>query len=506
IAGDLLPDRTNPDLVATKFHLQTQYNLEGGVDAEEDRTKRVIDQINTVGTTWLGTTVGCAQCHDHPYDEFTQRDFFSLYAFFNNTDYAADFLTDPPVDADSKRSDRANRWSKVAANLEKQVTDKNLSNAVQGALSGMRGFDNSNHFTRYLEERTVNRRTTHIFQRGDFLQPDLASHVQPAAPTALPAMTARGDTPDRLDLSNWITSPENPLTARVTVNKIWARLFGRPLADQPHDFGARGTPPSHPGLLDHLAHYFVHDALWSRKKLIRYIVTSQAYQRSSHHRPDLADIDPDNALLARQNPFRAEAEVIRDIALQSAGLLHHGIGGPSVYPPLPAIIAAQTYAGSFKYKPSTGPDRYRRGLYTFFRRTAIDPNLSTFDCPDSSSSQPLRDTSNNPLQALATLQNEVFHEAAQSFAKSLLAKHPNRPRRLLHTAYLTALSRPPSKQESKTLLALYKKSHAHYTAHPEAAAQLVGPHASPLAAPETNAAWIATLRVVLNLDEFLTRS
>lgn len=506
LAGDLLPDATAADLIATKFHLQTQFNLEGGVDSEEDRTKRIIDRVGTVGAVWMGASVACCQCHDHPYDSFQQTDFYRLYAFFNNMDFRADYLLEEPDHAEKSREERKKKWDELASLLAKQLTDKNYSNQTQSRLSTLRTFDNSKQFTRYMYERQEDRRTTWVFARGDFQRPMTeAGEITADVPSVLGRVGQRGDTPDRLDLANWLVSSENALTARVTVNKIWMHLFGQPLAEQPQEFGSRGSRASHPELLDYLARWFVDESGWSRKKLIHFLVTSHTYQQSSFGRPELRETDPDNRLLARQNRFRVEAEIVRDISLQAAALLSEKVGGPSVFPPLPAIITQQTYAGSFKYKASTGPDRYRRGLYTFFRRTAIDPNLSTFDCPDSSMTRAERDRSNNPLQALATMHNEVFHEAAQGFAQRIL-QLPGGDAERLDQTYRIALGRPAVEQELTVLVGLLTASRDWYADHEADAVKLIGPHSAADVSPSENAAWIATLRVILNLDEFLTRS
>jgi hypothetical protein len=217
-------------------------------------------------------------------------------------------------------------------------------------------------------------------------------------------------------------------------------------------------------------------------------------------------VDPDNRLLSRQNRFRVEAEIIRDIALQASGLLSDRVGGPSVFPPLPAIIAQQTYANSNKYRVSTGADRYRRGIYTFFRRTAIDPNLLTFDCPDSSMARPQRDRSNNPLQALALLHNEVFHEASQHFAARILQADAASDDERFRNAFLIALSRPPTRQERAALGEMLSMSRGWYREAQDMAVELVGPHVADGHDVAEQAAWVATLRVILNLDEFVTRS
>ncbi|HIE95638.1 MAG TPA: DUF1553 domain-containing protein [Planctomycetes bacterium] len=508
LAGDLLPSPSQDDLIATKFHLQTQFNLEGGVDSEEDRTKRVIDRVGTLGSVWMGSSVGCCQCHDHPYDSFLQKDFYRLYAFFNNTDFAADFLGTEPQDADKLRGARDKKMKELADLLKKQVTDKNYSDTTQGKLSQLRSYDSSKGFTRFMTERSDQRRPTYIFTRGDFQRPMIDQGTVIAdIPEGFGSINVGDATPTRLDLANWLVSPQNPMTARVTVNKIWMHLFGQPLAGQPQEFGSRGAVPSHPELLDYLARWFMDEAGWSRKKLIRFIVSSQTYQQSSATRPELLDIDPDNRLVARQNRFRVEAEIVRDISLQAAELLCTTVGGKSVFPPLPAIVIQQTYAGSNKYKASTGEDQFRRGLYTFFRRTAIDPNLSTFDCPDSSLTRAQRDRSNNPLQALATMHNEVFHEAAQAFAVRLLqSASSNTDEERINEAMQITTGRSPSQAERATILKLLISSREHFSNDAAGATALIGPHAATDVAVAENAAWVAITRVILNLDEFLTRS
>ena len=507
IAGDLLPNPTPDDLIATKFHLQTQFNLEGGVDSEEDRTKRVIDRVGTVGSVWLGSSIACCQCHDHPYDSFRQRDFYRLYAFFNNTDVAADFFGTLPEDAEKKKAERQKNLEELQALLEKQVDDKNLSDQTQSLLSRMRSNDNSQGFTRYLKERTASARSTYVFTRGDFQRPMIdAGPVVADVPGQFGTLAESSTSPSRLDLANWLVHQNAALTARVTVNKVWMHLFGQPLADQPQEFGSRGSAPSHPELLNYLSRWFVDEAGWSRKKLIRLIVTSETYQQSSRTRSELVSIDPGNRLLARQNRFRVEAEIVRDISLQAAGLLSRTIGGKSVFPPLPAIIAQQTYANSNRYKASEGEDRYRRGVYTFFRRTAIDPNLSTFDCPDSSLTRAQRDRSNNPLQALATMHNEVFHESAQAFAKRVLKSDgPSDIERLQHAFQIT-LGREAVASELQPLTRLLAASRHHYQGADSEAVKLIGGHGVEGVAPVEQAAWISVMRVVLNLDEFLTRA
>lgn len=358
---------------------------------------------------------------------------------------------------------------------------------------------------RVITQRSKDPRETFVFRRGEFKQPE--GKVNPGTLAVLPEVNHRGETGDRLDLARWLVNGENPLPPRVTVNHMWGHLFGTGLVPTVNDFGVRGDRPTHPELLDWLAAEFIRLG-WSRKKLIKTIVMSKTYQQESTHRPELLDRDPKNNLLARQNRFRVEAEIVRDVSLAAAGLLSDKVGGPSVFPPIPDGVTDANYNSSFKWNVSQGDDRYRRGMYTFFKRTAPHPNLMTFDCPDSNVTSVVRTRSNTPLAALVTLNNETFHEAAVGLAKRVLNQTDAKtPEEKLSFAFQVSLARSPEQAESQELLNLLQKSQAYYESQPEAAEQLIAglPVAEGEKNPQELAAWAATLRVVLNLDELLTR-
>jgi hypothetical protein len=352
--------------------------------------------------------------------------------------------------------------------------------------------------------------------RGDFLRPDEA--VKPATLAILHPLKANSPlstqhsvlttpsatTPSRLDLAHWLTDPANPLTDRVAVNDIWLHLFGRALVATANDFGVRGEKPTHPELLDFLATEF-RRLNHSRKALIKEILLSSTYRQSSRTRLDLLDTDPENRLLARQNRFRVEGEIITDLTLSAAGLLSNKIGGPSVFPPLPPDVAALSYANNFQWKPSPGEDRYRRAMYTFFKRTAPHPNLTTFDCPDSNATTISRTTSNTPLQALVTLNNEIFAESAQALSKRILTSDATTDQAKLQFAFRLCCTRPAQEQEISTLTNLLTRARAYYNDNPTDAKSAVGKSAAPSVAPTEQAAWVNLARVLLNLDEFLTR-
>ena len=505
LAGDLIPEAAQETLIATKLHLQTQFNLEGGIDAEEDRVKRVVDRVNMVSSTWLGLTVACSQCHDHPYDPITQREYYSLYAFFNNMDEDASFLSDNPNNAESILNERVGIAEKLDQMLSRQITDKNLNNQTVGLLGKLFNFDGGKGLTRHMRERVENRRETFVMKRGDFLRPDSKQGVVlPGTPRIFPPLRDEIQLHDRLDLVDWLFSGKHPTTARVAVNKVWMRLFGQPLVDTVQDFGSRGAQPTHPELLDWMSAWWQSEAQWSLKRLIKWIVMSDTYQQSSAHRPELKRVDPDNRFLARQNRFRVEAEIIRDISLQTAGLLNLHLGGPAVFPPIPDAVLNQSFT---KYGGnSKGRDRYRRGIYTFFRRTAIDPNMMVFDCPDASASKAMRDRSNNALQAMTTLNNEVFLEAAQSWSAKLLQALPDATDdlRMNHT-FQSALGREPSAEEKAQLIQMLQEARDWFQGHDKEAVEFLGPYASNEMNPSEQAAWMTLLRLILNLDEFFTR-
>ncbi len=357
---------------------------------------------------------------------------------------------------------------------------------------------------RVLSERKGDRRKTNIFRRGEFKQP--IDEVQTGTLATLPPVENRNENGDRLDLARWLVSGDNPLPPRVVVNRIWGHLFGSGLVTTVNDFGVRGDRPSHPKLLDWLATEFIQKG-WSRKKMIKTIVMSKTYQQSSDHRPELLEIDPKNRLLVRQNRFRVEAETVRDISLAAAGLLSEKIGGPSVFPPIPPGVIDANYNSSFKWKVSQGEDRYRRGMYTFFKRTAPHPNLMSFDCPDSNVTSVERTRSNTPLAALITLNNETFTEAAQALARRVLTTQgEGDDASKIEHAFRLCLSRPPEVSEVDRLSSLLAGTRSFYRANPEEAKKMAGNYLQEKGDPVETASWIATVRVILNLDEFLVRS
>lgn len=744
IAGDLLAALVPDSAVASGFHRNTLHNTEGGTDPEEDRVKKTVDRTNTFGAIWLGLTVGCAQCHSHKYDPLTQREYFSLYAFFNSLEerdipapltleqeqydrikatfdrehapyleataryereglaaalarweatglaqsprwttliptrasstkgatlregpdhsllasgpnevsdvytveatasllpiraLRVEVLPDPelpkqgpgrasngnfvlselrvaarlpngktvPIELHSAKAD----FSQERCEVQKAINDNSddywaiapqmgrrhvarfalkqplagtspaelivtidqsytigephnlgrfrlsVTDSEQADLDGLpdevtailqvaaeqrtvaqkqqlmayyRGIDVELARLLAAEAEHAKRappapgtkaqavaelampRTTQVHLRGDFLSP--GDTVAVATPAVLPPLALRGERPDRVDLANWLFDTAHPLTARVTANRIWQPYFARGLVASVDDFGSQGDPPSHPELLDWLA-CELRDGGWQVKRLHRLIVSSATYRQSSAIRTELADVDPDNVLLARQSRRRVEAEIVRDLALAVSGLLDRRIGGASVRPVQPQDVSNLTYANSAKWQTSAGGDRYRRGLYTFFQRTSPYPMLATFDAPDSNVCAARRMLSNTPLQSLTLWNDAVFFECARMFGRRVVTAVPTRgdPQAIvverLTLACREALSRPPSDEELRLLQSLHDRQHALVAADETAARQMIGelPLPAGVTAAEL-ATWIAIGRTLMNLDEFIAK-
>lgn len=347
-------------------------------------------------------------------------------------------------------------------------------------------------------------RKTSLLVRGDFLNP--ADEVKPDTPAVLPPL--QSDQPNRLDLARWLFDPRHPLTARVTVNRMWSRYFGRGLVSTVNDFGTQGEPPSHPELLDWLATQFRRQD-WSLKQLHKLIVTSATYRQSSEKRPELAERDPYNTWLSHQNRLRIEAEIIRDEALTVSGLMKHKIGGRSVNPPQPDGIASLGYANSVKWSASKGDDRYRRGLYTFFQRTVPYPMLMTFDSPDSNLSCTRRERSNTPLQALTVWNDPVFFECSQSLGARIVKETREQNTSLeqqIRHAFQLCLSREPAASEVKIIKQLYQEQTNILNSDPDLVSALTNTQTIPAgSSPREVGVWIIIGRVLMNLDEFVTR-
>lgn len=682
IAGDMLPEPTEEQLIATAFHRNTMTNSEGGTDDEEFRNAAVVDRVNTTLQVWMGLTMGCAQCHTHKYDPITQEEYFRVFAIFNQSE-DADRGDETPVlrsltaeqraeqqrlDARIAAVEKAIAESKPAettlpkrqgdlrvqyvrvelpgkgvylhlAEVEALVDGKNVATSgkatqvstdYEGAAERANdGNTNGDYFTAkstshtaagddpwwevdLLAEQAVReivvwnrtdggtgarlknfrvvaldadrqpvfvatiekppqpsvkialpathealtdaqrkalaayvagnqetpevrmlrtelaelkqarskidgvptpimrelppqrQRKTFLQYRGNFL--DTGPEVSPGVPAILHPLP-EGMPANRLSLARWLVDERNPLTARVVVNRYWEQLFGIGLVETSEDFGIQGEPPSHPALLDFLAVDLMQSG-WDTKRLVKQIVTSATYRQSSKVTPALAERDPYNRLLARGPRNRLSAELVRDQALAIAGLLSTKMYGPSVQPPRPKLGLASAFGGSTDWETSPGEDKFRRGLYTSWRRTTPYPSMTTFDATSREVCTIRRIPTNTPLQALVTLNDPVYVEAAQALARRAMTEGGTTPRERATYAFRLCVTRPPSEAEAARIVRLYEAALERYQASPDAARQLatdpLGPLPEGLDAAEA-AAWTVVGNVLLNLDEVLAR-
>jgi mono/diheme cytochrome c family protein len=569
IAGDMLPDATLEQRIATGFHRNTLFNEEGGTDPEQFRVESVVDRVNTTGIVFLGLTVGCAQCHEHKYDPVSQREYYQLYAFLNNAEepkldiptpeQIATGLVQKRDDLRRQIADLENQflaqadafqasiaaWEQALTEDDKKKLPMEAQNAVTLAVS-MRSDQNKKDLADYYKKLPAARkefpvldqiaglrasepqfvttmvmhelptpRETHIQIRGDFLRK--GARVEPGIPAVLPGLPADLKAPSRLDFARWLVDPKNPLTPRVTMNRIWQKYFGRGIVETENDFGTQGTPPSHPELLDWLAAEFVspspesrpfasgQDAPWGLKRMHKLIVMSATYRQSSHHRSDLAEIDPGNRLYARQSRLRLDAEIIRDTALAAGGLLNPTLGGPSVNPPQPDGVYDFTQDKKV-WNTATGPDRYRRGMYTYLWRSSPYPAMTVFDFPDANVACTRRSRSNTPLQSLTLANDQQFIEMAQGLAVRVLNwTLAGDDAARLRYAFRVCLAREPKPAETQRLAKMLAQQRAEFATSPKEAERLT-PALVPVKANVLEfASWTALARVLLNLDEFMTR-
>jgi len=639
LAGDLLPNASKDQLIATAFHRNTMTNDEGGTDDEEFRVAAVIDRVNTTYQTWLSTTIECVQCHSHTYDPIKFEEYYESLAFFNNTrdeDTPADYPTLRFFNQeDSLQIEQIKQWVGEYANADRAAaTDRFLhtlepkihahacDQLVNGALVdtkwlGIRNGgsaripavtvnDNDVFYLNYrtgtpgglLEMRLgnlngpvlartklavtqgmqtlaipttttqgkhdiylifrnaslpagqvvclaewmafrqplpgsnkdgyaaldemflelVNRQTpsvpilienpsemareTPIFERGNWLVHGPV--VEPDVPESLNDFP-EGAPRNRLGFAQWLVSEENPLTARTLVNRVWAQLFGHGIVEPLGDMGTQSDPPTHPELLDWLALQFMHEMDWSVKRLLKELVTSTTYRQSSVLTHETAEKDPDNTYYARGPRFRLSAEQIRDQALAVSGLLSDKMYGPSVMPYQPEGVWMSVYSGE-SWKTSPGEDQHRRGIYTFIKRTSPYPSYMTFDASSREVCLVDRIPTNTPLQALTTLNDPVYMEAAVHLARRMIEAGAGDISRSIRSGYRYVMQRPLSDDKLAALEKLYQEAHTHYREQPTAAGTLIGKSSGTAEADAATAAYTMVASALLNLDEFLTKS
>ncbi|MFO0834558.1 MAG: PSD1 and planctomycete cytochrome C domain-containing protein [Phycisphaerales bacterium] len=472
IAGDLVPGASAAQILATAFNRNHPINGEGGRDVEESRIDYVHDRVDATSTTFLGITMSCAQCHDHKYDPFTQKDYYRFFGFFNSVDETGGGEQgDMPPLLDWK--DAAGRDLKVMV----------------------------------MRDRSEPRKTN-VLVRGAWDQP--GDEVEPGTPLAITAGAGAPPgiavaAPNRLTLAAWLTSRDNPLTARVAVNRLWQQLLGQGLVRTPDNFGVQGERPTHPELLDWLAWRFMESG-WDVKAMLKLVVTSATYRQTSACSNELLELDPENRLLARSPRYRLAAGVLRDQALMASGLLVEKLGGPPVRPYHPSGVWEDVSFGRIKYEPGKGKDLYRRSVYTFWRRTAPPANL--FDVPQRQRCSVRVIRTNTPLQSLVLLNDETYAEAAAALGERALLQCQGGDRERIAWAFETVLSRRASDRELEVLLARLGRLRDYYASHPEDARDAACAGERPDPAPDRFAevaAHAGVMSIIFNLDEALNR-
>jgi hypothetical protein len=562
LAGDLLPDATLPQRVASGFNMLLQTTSEGGAQAKEYLAKYSADRVRNTGTIFLGATMGCCECHSHKFDPYTMKDFYSLAAIFS--DIQEQGVGNPPAyplitDADRKKIQKLDQQLKelrdtaqtetpelAAAQEAWEASDgakaEGLPEKVAAALkipAGERSDDQKRElaahyrsiapalqsvrdqiakleqekkqledsFPRTLMTVSGKPRTIRLLPRGNWMD-ESGPEMEPAVPEFLGRLDVTDRRVTRLDLANWIVDPNNPLTARTYVNRLWKLFFGRGLALPLDDLGAQGTPPTHPELLDWLATEFVESG-WDVKHMVRLMVLSATYRQDSRCPQTLAAADPYNLYYARQSRFRLDAELVRDNALAISGLLAPEIGGRSVKPYQPDGYWQHLNFPTRTWQQDSGDNLYRRGLYTWWQRMFLQPSLLAFDAPSREECTVERPRSNTPQQALVLLNDPTYVEAARTFAARIIAEGGVSLDDRLNWAYRHALSRDVRKQEMAELTKIYERHLTDYRGNVEDAKRLIAVGASATPGdldPAELAAWTSVARVILNLHETITRS
>ncbi|MEZ4811127.1 MAG: PSD1 and planctomycete cytochrome C domain-containing protein [Allomuricauda sp.] len=488
LAGDMVPNANKESLLATGFNRNHKITAEGGVIPEEYRIEYVEDRTNTFGTAFLGMTMECARCHDHKYDPLSQKEHFQLFSFFNNIDEKG-----------------------LMANA--QEIPKPYINVTKEDAKGVLEFVNMAKATRPKVEVMVMQdmpqpRQTFVLNRGVYDQP--TEQVFPSTPEAI--LPFPEDFPkNRLGLAQWLFHKDNPLTARVAVNRIWQKMFGKGLVETSYDFGNQGALPSHPELLDFLAIKFQSEG-WDIKQIIKFMVMSATYQQSSEISKEMKERDPENIYLARAPRLRLSAEMIRDQALKVSGLLNTEVGGPSVKPYQPEGIWEETTGGgggsTATYVLSQGKDLYRKSLYTFWKRTVPPPSMMTFDASSRDLCTVKRQETNTPLQALVLLNDPQLIEAARALALKTMEEVGSQPKEQISYIFQCGTSRVPNDEEIGVLYSFYqdaldKISEGKIAPDEYLAIGVSVPKDN--ISPEKLTALALTAQTILNLDETISR-
>ena len=489
IAGDMLPNASKEEILATAFFRNHKYTEEGGVVPEEYRIEYLVDKTRTFGKGILGLTVECAQCHDHKYDPISQKDYYSLLAFFNNTKEVG-YEGDVSVSKPAKLPILSFNDSDVHNTLS--FINKKDTGAMTVSVMGQRDTF----------------RTTYVLSRGRYDAPK--DSVQAAGPKAVMAYDTAKYPRNRLGLAQWTVSTGNPLTARVFVNQLWQEFFGRGIVKSAGDFGMQGDLPTNPRLLDWLAADFMEHG-WNTKRLIRQIVLSSTYRQSAHTTKEQLEKDPENIWLSRGPRSRLSAEFIRDLVLSTSGLLVPTIGGPSVKPYQPSGLWESATSGRgvlATYKQDHHDSLYRRGMYTFIKLTVPPPIMGIFDASNRDQCEVRRGRTNTPLQALAMLNDPTVLEAARVLAQRLGSENSSADDKIVK-AFRTIVCRTPTTSEKRRLTDYYNDQLSVFQKDQTAAKKSLSIGEYPrtnITDPATYAALARTIDLLYNLEETITKT
>jgi len=516
LAGDLLPNATIDQRIASGYNRVLQTTHEGGAQDKEYLAIYSADRVRNFGSVWMGATTGCAQCHSHRYDPYTQKDFYRLAAFFADIDERGAFkgpdatpTKRPPEIAvlsplDREEADAVQQQiSKLQQALKEKPDAKNIAQEIIVEQKRLAEIEKRKRLT--MVTVSVKPRPIRVLNRGDWMDTK-GEIVEPGVPEFMKQLDVKGRA-TRLDLARWLTTPDHPQTARVFVNRLWYLYFGNGLSKSLDDAGSQGEWPTHPELLDWLSVEFVESG-WNVKHLVKLLVMSNTYRESSVDSPVLRKLDPDNRLYARQSRHRLPAEMIRDQSLAVSGLLVDRLGGRSVKPYQPDGYYANLNFPKRTYVADKGLDQYRRGVYTHWQRTYLHPMLRAFDAPTREECTAQRSISNTPLAALVLLNDPSFLECSRVFAARIIQEGGADDAARMRWAWKQVLSHDPEPREAAALTKLYQQSLKLYTDDQDAATKFVrvgqAPQPPNIRVNEL-AAWTTVARVLFNLDETITR-
>jgi hypothetical protein len=503
IAGDMLPEATLRQQIASGFGRNHRINSEDGSIPEEWRVENVVDRVDTFGTVFLGLTIGCARCHDHKYDPISQAEYYQLFSYFNNI---AEWGVGPNNGNSPPFIEVPESWPNLESNLDRLIVPEpvQLSNARKEAGNGLKRPQAGSPSTVMVMHELDEPRETFVLLRGQYNMPDKTQPVSAKVPSSL-GSSSSGSPKNRLELARWLFEPTNPLAARVAVNRLWQQFFRIGLVETSENFGSQGSQPSHPELLDWLALELMRNG-WDLRAIQKQIVLSATYQQSSALNEKLAARDPQNRLLARGPRHRLSPFMLRDQALAISGLLVEKIGGPSTKPYMPPKIWASI--SNNKYVQDAGENLFRRSLYTYWRRTIPPPTMMNFNAAAREVCIVRTEPTNTPLQALTLMNNTVFVESARFLAERVLRATDGDVVEAIALGFRLATGRHPSGYESSILLRAHDRFVQQYRVDRAAAVKLltVGETTCDSALGDVeHAAMTMTASLIMNLDETISK-